>query len=275
MNKLLTAAIQLNAGSDKLQNIDSATNLITKAAHKGAHLIALPELFTWRGRRKEIKHNCEPIPGPTSMRMSELASSLKIFLLCGSIIERNPKGPKPFNTSILINPQGKIVAYYRKLHLFKVAIKGKANIDEKSLYTAGNEVKTAVTPFGKVGFTICYDLRFPELYRSLCNKGVLTIFVPSAFTFETGKAHWESLLRSRAIENQIYIIAPNQYGKDPLGNRNFGHSMIVDPWGTIIAKCTTGEKIIYGELDLNYLKIIRKELPSLQHKRKDIIKDTI
>ena len=275
MKKVLAAVIQLNAGSNKLQNIENAINLIIKAAHKGAHLIALPELFTWQGSKKDIKQNCEPIPGPTSMKMAELASYLKIFLLCGSILEENPKGPKPYNTSFLINPQGKIVAYYRKLHLFKVNIKGKAIIDENRIYTAGNKVKSVVTPFGKVGFTICYDLRFPELYRSLCNKGVLTVFVPSAFTLETGKAHWESLLRSRAIENQVYIIAPNQYGKNPLGNRNYGHSMIVDPWGTIIAQCTSGERIIYGELDFKYLKKIRNELPSLKHKRKDIFKDTI
>jgi len=275
MKKILAAAIQLNAGSDKSQNSDNATKLIKRAALKGAQLIVLPEVFNWRGSRKEIQHNCEPIPGPTSMRMSELASSLKIFLLCGSILERNPQGPKPFNTSILINPQGKIVACYRKLHLFKVQLKGKATIDETSIYSAGNEVKTAATPFGKVGFTICYDLRFPELYRTLASRGALIIFVPSAFTLETGKAHWELLLRSRAIENQIYIIAPNQYGKDPLCNRNYGHSMIVDPWGTIIAQCTSGERIIYGELDFKYLKKIRKELPSLKHKRKDIFKDTI
>lgn len=270
MKKILTAAIQLNAGSDKSQNIENATKLITKAARKGAQLIALPEVFNWRGSSKEIKRHCESIPGPTSMKMAELAASLKIFLLCGSIIESNPQSPKPFNTSFLLNPRGDIVAYYRKIHLFKVTISGKVSIDEKSMYSAGNRIKTVTTPFGTAGFTICYDLRFPELYRTLADKVAKIIFVPSAFTFETGKAHWEVLLRARAIENQVYIIAPNQYGKDPLGNNNYGHSMIVDPWGTIIAQCSNSEKIIYGELDLAYLQKVRKELPSIQHRRKDL-----
>jgi predicted amidohydrolase len=270
MKKISAAVIQLNAGSDKSQNIKNATKLIKRAAYKGAQLIALPEVFSWRGSRKEIQHNCEPIPGPTSKKMAELAASLKIFLLCGSIIETNPQSSKPFNTSILLNHRGKIIACYRKLHLFKVHMVGKATIDEKSTYSAGSEVKIARTPFGKVGFTICYDLRFPELYRTLADKGALVIFVPSAFTFETGKAHWEVLLRARAIENQVYIIAPNQCGKDPSGNKNYGHSMIVDPWGSIITQCSNGEKIIYGELNLDYLKKVRKKLPSLHHKRKDI-----
>lgn len=275
MKNILTAAIQLNARADKSHNIENATKLIKKAAHKGAQLIALPEVFNWRGRRKEILQNCETIPGPTSIKMAELAASLKIFLLCGSIIETTHQSPKPFNTSFLLNPRGKIIACYRKLHLFKVHLRGKATIDEKSIYSAGNEVKTATTPFGKLGFTICYDLRFPELYRTLADKGALVIFVPSAFTFETGKAHWEVLLRARAIENQVYVIAPNQYGKDPLGKSNYGHSMIVDPWGTIIAQCSNSEAIIYGELNLDFLQKVRKELPSLKHKRRDIYNNTI
>jgi len=243
MKKIVAAAIQLNARSDKSHNIENATKLIKKAAHKGAQLIALPEVFNWRGRRKEIPQNCETIPGTTSIKMAELAASLKIFLLCGSIIETNHQSPKPFNTSFLLNPRGECIACYRKLHLFKVHMKGKATINEKNFYSAGKQVEVARTSFGNVGFTICYDLRFPELYRALTNKGALIIFVPSAFTLETGKAHWEALLRARAIENQVYIIAPNQYGKDPLGNSSYGHSMIIDPWGTIIAKCSNGEAI--------------------------------
>jgi predicted amidohydrolase len=271
VKKLLSAAIQLNAGSDKHQNIENATRLIKKAANKGAQLIALPEVFNWRGNRKEILDNCEPIPGPTSTRMAELAATLKIFLLCGSIIETNPESSKPFNTSFLISPRGKILSCYRKLHLFKVTLKGKSTIDETRIYSAGNEAKTALTSFGRVGITICYDLRFPELYRTLTHQGAVVIFIPSSFTFETGKAHWETLIRARAIENQVYIIAPNQYGKDPSGNNTYGHSMIVDPWGTVIARCSNREKIIYGELDINHLKKVRKSLPSLQHKRRDLL----
>ena len=270
MEKILSAAIQLNAGSDKKLNIENAARLIKKAAHRWAKLIALPEVFNWRGSSKNIPNNCESIPGPTSLRMSELAASLNIFLLCGSIIETNPEGSRPFNTSFLLNPSGKIIAYYRKIHLFKIHQRGESTIDETRIYSSGNEVVTARIPFSKVGFTICYDLRFPELFRRLTDNGAGIIFIPSSFTYETGKAHWEILLKARAIENQVYIIAPNQYGKDHLGNRHYGHSMIVDPWGTVIGRCSNGETIIYGELDINHLKKVRKRLPSLKHIRSDV-----
>jgi predicted amidohydrolase len=270
MEKILSAAVQLNAGPDKKRNIEHATKLIKKAALRGAKLITLPEVFNWRGSRKHILDNCEPIPGPTSLRMSELAATLNIFLLCGSITETNPEGSRPFNTSFLLSPQGKIIAFYRKLHLFKIHRRGTSTIDETRIYSSGNEVVTARIPFFRVGFTICYDLRFPELYRRLVDSGAGIIFVPSSFTYETGKAHWETLLKARAIENQVYIIAPNQYGKDSLGNSHYGHSMIVDPWGTVIARCSNGETIIYGQLDINHLKKVRKRLPSLKHTRSDV-----
>ena len=270
MKKLKAAVIQLNSGSDKAKNLENASRLITKAAYRGAQLVALPELFNWRGSKQEVKLNSESIPGPTLKRMAELASSLKLFLLCGSIIETNARSSKPYNTSFLLDPHGKCIASYRKLHLFKAQLKGGGNIDEHQSYSTGGEVKTFTTSVGKVGLTICYDLRFPELYRALAHDGAVVIFVPSAFTFETGKAHWEILLRARAIENQVYLIAPNQYGTDPLGNHAYGHSMIVDPWGTIIAQGSEGEGIIYGELDLEYLHRVREQLPSLKHLREDL-----
>ena len=151
--------------------------------------------------------------------MVELASTLKIFLLCGSILERNPHGPRPFNTSFLINPAGRIIGLYRKLHLFMVRLPNGTFLNEKATYTAGAGIVTAPTPLGRIGFSICYDLRFPELYRALVDRGALIITVPSSFTFATGKAHWEVLLRARAIENQVYVIAPNQHGKDPQGTQ--------------------------------------------------------
>jgi predicted amidohydrolase len=266
MKKIRAAAIQLNAGADKRKNIEKATQLIEQAAQRGARLIVLPEVFNWRGKRSEIKRNGEPIPGPTSIKMAELAASRKLFLVCGSIIETHPHNQKPFNTSFLINPRGKISASYRKIHLFKFKPRDKAPLDESSIYSPGRDLTTAHTPLGKVGFSICYDLRFPELYRTLARQGAQIIFVPSAFTFETGKAHWETLIRARAIENQVYIIAPNQHGKDPLDNRNYGHSMIVNPWGTVIAQCQNGENIIYADLDPSYLKKVRRDLPVLQNR---------
>lgn len=275
MQTIRSAAIQLNAGPDKKRNIKNAARLIKKAAQQGARLITLPELFNWRGVNKEIPCHSEPIPGPTSQVMSELASTLNLFLLCGSIIESNPEGGNPFNTSFFINPHGKIIACYRKIHLFKIHRKGSSTIDETRIYSPGNQVRTARIPFCRVGLTICYDLRFPELYRRLVEAGAFIIFVPSCFTHETGKAHWEILLRARAIENQVYIIAPNQHGKDPLLHRQFGHSMIVDPWGKVIAQSSDQESIIYADLDIKHLEKVREKLPALKHIRGDVFSSTL
>lgn len=263
MKTIPTAVIQMNAGSDKRSNLDNTARMVKRAKRNGAKLVALPELFNWRGSKKEMRKNSEPLSGATYQNMAELASSLNIFIHCGSILETNPRSQKPFNTSFLLSPQGKRIAYYRKIHLFRLRAPGKSRIDERLLYSAGKKVTSAVTPLGTLGFTICYDLRFPELYRSLTFQGAEIIFVPSAFTFDTGKAHWETLLRARAIENQIFIIASNQYGKGPSHTLTYGHSMIVNPWGTVIARCTNGEKIIYADLDLAHLQQVRKKLPVL------------
>lgn len=263
MKTIPTAVIQMNAGPDKKSNLDKTARMVKCASRNGAKLVVLPELFNWRGSKKEMKKNSEPLSGATCKNMADLASSLNIFIHCGSILETNPRSKKPFNTSFLLSPQGKRIAYYRKIHLFTLRAPGKSSIDERLLYSAGKKVTTAVTPFGTVGFTICYDLRFPELYRSLTFQGAEIIFVPSAFTFGTGKAHWETLLRARAIENQVFIIASNQHGKGPSHSLNYGHSMIVDPWGTVIARCTNEEKIIYADLDRSYLQQVRKKLPVL------------
>jgi predicted amidohydrolase len=270
MNTIPVAAVQMKSGPDKSRNMKMVTSLVTEAAHKGARMIALPELFSWKGSTPEISRQCEPIPGPTSRHIAELAAKLKIFLLCGSIIERNPHGPRPFNTSFLINPAGRIIGRYRKIHLFKARLESGKVLDERSMYAVGSSIVTAPTPLGRLGFSICYDLRFPELYRCLVDQGAVMIAVPSAFTFETGKAHWEVLLRARATENQVYVIAPNQHGKDSLGTRHYGHSMIVDPWGTVIASCPEGDAIIYGKLDRTYLQKVRKNLPSLRQRKKAV-----
>jgi predicted amidohydrolase len=265
MKKIPTAVIQVNAGSDKKSNLAKTARMVKRASRNGARLVALPELFNWRGNKKDIEKNSEPLSGLTYKKMADLASSLNIFIHCGSILETNPRSKRPFNTSFLLSPEGKRIAYYRKIHLFRLGASGKTTIDEKVLYSAGKKETCALTPFGTVGFTICYDLRFPELFRALTFQGAEIIFVPSAFTFDTGKAHWETLLRTRAIENQVFIIAPNQYGKGPSNTLHYGHSMIVDPWGTVIARCQNGQKIIYADLDLSYLKKVRKKLPVLSN----------
>ena len=271
MAKTIVAAVQMSSGTEKDKNLRLAADLVTEAARKGARLVALPELFSWQGNSREIPLASESIPGPTTMRMAELAARLKLFLLCGSILEKNPRGPRPFNTSFLINPSGRITRMYRKLHLFRVRLPNGAFINEKAAYSAGAEIVTVPTPLGRIGFSICYDLRFPELYRALVDCGATIIAVPSSFTFATGKAHWEVLLRARAIENQVYVIAPNQHGKDPQGTQRYGHSMIVDPWGNVLASRREGNGVIYAQLDLTYLKQVRKNLPCLRQRRKDLL----
>jgi predicted amidohydrolase len=267
---MIVAAVQMNSGSDKEKNIRLATNLVTEAARKGARLVALPELFSWQGGSREIPLASEPIPGPTSVHMAQLAAQLRISLLCGSIPERNPRGSRPFNTSFLINPSGKVTATYRKIHLFKVRLQNGTVVNEKASYTAGSAIVTAPTSLGQLGFSICYDLRFPELYRSLVDRRAVIIAVPSSFTFATGKAHWEVLLRARAVENQVYIIAPNQHGTDPQGMRRYGHSMIVDPWGEVLASRREGDGLICAQLNTDLLRQVRKNLPCLGQRRKDL-----
>ncbi len=271
MAKSIVAAVQMSSGSDKEKNIRLAVDLVNEAARNGARMVALPELFGWQGSSREISAASETIPGPTSTYMARLAATLKIFLLCGSVLEQNPRGHRPYNTSFLINPAGRITGLYRKLHLFKVRMPNGAVLNEKAAYTAGTGITTAPTPLGRLGFSICYDLRFPELYRAMVGRGAAIIAVPSSFTFATGKAHWEVLLRARAIENQVYIVAPNQHGTDPQGTKRYGHSMIIDPWGNILASRREGNGVIYAEIDPEFLKQTRKNLPCLRQRRKDVI----
>ncbi len=271
MAMTIAAAVQMSSGSDKEKNLRLAADLVTEAARKGARLVALPELFSWQGNSREISSASETIPGPTSTYMAGLAATLKIFVLCGSILENNSRGHRPYNTSFLINPAGRIIGMYRKIHLFSVRMPNGTAINEKAAYSAGAGIVTAQTPLGRLGFSICYDLRFPELYRALVDRGATIITVPSSFTFATGKAHWEVLLRARAIENQVYIVAPNQYGKDLQGIRRYGHSMIIDPWGNILASQGNGNGVIYAEIDLTLLKQVRHNLPCLRQRRKDLL----
>jgi deaminated glutathione amidase len=268
MAKTIVAAIQMSSGSDKGKNLRLAADFVTEAARKGARLVALPELFSWQGSSRQIPLASEPIPGFTSTRMAELAARLKIFLLCGSILETNPHGPRPFNTSFLINPSGRIIGMYRKIHLFKVRMPNGTALNEKAAYTAGTGIVTAPTPLGRIGLSICYDLRFPELYRALLDRGAAIITVPSSFTFATGKDHWEVLLRARAIENQVFVVAPNQHGRDPQGTRRYGHSMIIDPWGNILASHEDGNGVICAQIDRTFLKQVRYNLPCLRQRRK-------
>ena len=265
--KFLAAAIQMLACDDKGTNQREASHWVTEAAAKGARVVVLPEVFIWRGNKKEEKNAAESIPGPTSDFLQSLARNLGIYLLGGSILEAIPESPKAYNTSLLFGPRGNLLANYRKIHLFDVDLENGVTARESDTREFGDTAVVAKTDLCPMGLTVCYDLRFPELYRILATQGSQLIFVPSAFTAYTGKAHWEPLLRARAIENQVYIIAPVQFGKKPKSFETHGHSMIVDPWGKVLAELPDGPGIVMAEVDLDFLAKVRAELPALAHRK--------
>ena len=265
--KFLAAAVQMLASDDKAVNLKEAEHWIRQAATSGARVIALPEVFIWRGAKKFERESAEPIPGPTSTALAGLARELRIYLLAGSILEEIPGSAKAYNTSLLIDPNGELIASYRKIHLFDVDLANGVSLRESDTRAHGAEVVVAQTELATMGLSVCYDLRFPELYRGLADGGAQIIFVPSAFTAFTGAAHWQTLLRARAIENQVYIIAPDQFGKSAKSFETHGHSMIIDPWGKILAERADGPGVISAELDFEYLGKVRAELPALKHRR--------
>ena len=267
--RFLAAAIQLRAGADKNENLQNATRFARDAARLGAALIVLPEVFFWRGPRHEEAAAAEPVPGPTTERLADLARELRVHLVGGSALERIPNSPKVFNTCTVFNPHGELIARYRKIHLFDVDIPGHVTMRESDTRLHGSDPSVVRTDLATLGLTVCYDVRFPELYRRLVTDGAEVICVPSAFTFNTGALHWEVLLRARAIENQVYVIAPNQIGRSPGGVADYGHSLIVDPWGTPIARASNTEGVVMAEIDLGYLARVRREFPCLEHRTLD------
>lgn len=267
MTTYLAAAIQMATSSDKSANLEKAEHLIRLAAARGAKFVGLPEVFNWRGKRSDEAVAAESLDGATLTLMGRLARELEIHLLAGSITEHVPGEAKRYNTSVLIGPDGKRLAVYRKIHLFDVDLPGRVTIKESDVKIPGAEVVTAATALGTVGLTVCYDLRFPELYRRLVFAGARILTIPSAFTFPTGEAHWEVLIRARAIENQCYVIAPAHFGPNVHGFSDYGNSMIADPWGRVLARASENEGVVIAPLDMTYLERVRRELPSLTHSR--------
>ncbi|HEY7220068.1 MAG TPA: carbon-nitrogen hydrolase family protein [Candidatus Binatia bacterium] len=265
--KFLAAAVQMVASDVKAANLREAKHWVRHAAAQGARVIVLPEVFIWRGSKKFEREFAESVPGPTSTAMAELARELGIYLLAGSILEEIPGSEKVYNTSLFFDRAGKLLASYRKIHLFDVDLANGTSLRESATREFGDGIVVAGTELCKAGLSVCYDLRFPELYRGLAKEGVDLVFVPAAFTAYTGEAHWETLLRARAIENQVYIIAPDQFGQSAKSFETHGHSMIVDPWGQILAELPDGPGVITAEIDLDYLAKVRAELPALKHRR--------
>jgi deaminated glutathione amidase len=266
---MLLAAAQMTSGPEKAKNLEVAVRLIRKAARSGANFIGLPENFSWMGLEAQRSENAEALDGPTLQAMAALAREFGVTLLAGSILETGAPGGRVYNTSVLFGPDGARLAVYRKIHLFDVEVGDGQTYRESAAVAPGAEVVVAQTTAGVVGLSVCYDLRFPELYRALSARGAQLLTVPSAFTLATGKDHWEVLLRARAIENQAYVLAPAQQGRHVKERQTWGHAMVVDPWGLVIARASEGEGVAMAELDPELLARVRRTLPALQHRRLD------
>ena len=261
------AAVQLNSSADRVANMAHADHLTRAAAADGAKLIVLPEKWTVMGSERDLRDGAETLDGAAIGWARSIARELAVDLVAGSILERVAGQEKLANTSVHVNPQGEMVAAYRKIHMFDVEVGGRSYC-ESALEEPGEEIVLSHTAGGvELGLSICYDLRFPELYRILAIRGARILTVPAAFTLATTRDHWEALVRARAIENQAFVIAANQVGEHPADQHSGGRSMIVDPWGVVLAQAPDSESYIVAELDLESQLAIRARLPSLANRR--------
>ena len=265
----LACAVQLTSTSDERSNWQSARELIERAAGYGAALVVTPENTNFLGPHADKVRLAERVEGPTMSRFAELARKHRIHLLVGSFNEKSEDPTRCYNTSALFGPDGDVLATYRKIHLFDVDLSDEVRFLESETCRPGNQPVVVDTPLGRIGLSICYDLRFPELYRQLVDRGAQIIAIPSAFTMHTGKDHWHPLMRARAIETQCYVVAPGQSGQhDDKGLRNsFGHSMIVDPWGHVTAMASDGPGLALAEIDLDRVHRLRRSMPLASHRR--------
>lgn len=266
-DQLRVGLIQMNSRADKLANLATAEQLIDQAAEQGARLVGLPEYVSYLGPKELHEENAEPIPGPTTERFAAKARQHGIYLLGGSILERSETPGMYYNTSTFFSPDGMLQAIYRKIHLFDIDITGNVSANESATISPGDQVVTVEVDGHVVGLSICYDLRFPELYRMLALDGAEVLFVPAAFTLYTGKDHWHTLLRARAIENQCYVLAPAQIGPHDPHAQCYGHALVADPWGTVIADAPNHEGVVTADIDFAYLRQVRAQVPSLANRR--------
>ena len=266
------AAIQLSSQADVSANLDRAEARIAEAAAKGAKIALLPENFAYLGSdeagRRAIAEDLDGATpsGPIARRLSDVARKHGVHILAGGMPERSADPDRPYNTLASFAPDGRLTGRYRKIHLFDVDL-AERSYRESATSAAGTEPVVIEAAGLRIGLSICYDLRFPELYRALAAKGADVLVVPAAFTVTTGKDHWHVLLRARAIESQTYVVAAAQWGKHPGGRMTFGKSCVVDPWGEIVAQASEGEGVALADVDPDYLQRVRQSLPSLQHRR--------
>jgi predicted amidohydrolase len=264
------AAIQLNSTADPAENLAVADRLTRAAAADGANLIVLPEKWTAMGTDEQLRAAAQTLDGPAVQWARATARELGVELVAGSIVERVAGREKLANTCVHVDPSGELRAVYRKVHMFDVQVAGRS-YRESDLEDAGEEiVESTTTDDVGLGLSICYDVRFPELYRILALRGALVFPLPAAFTLATTRDHWETLVRARAIENQAFVVAANQIGEHPGGARSGGRSMIVDPWGIVLAQAPDGVGQIVAELDLDRQREVRETLPALANRRGEV-----
>jgi predicted amidohydrolase len=267
MSKLRVALVQIAADQDVAANLDRAAALVRQAGNEGASLVALPEMFHYRGPLTGFRESATSVPGSVTAPFAALARELNTWILLGSIAERSTDPLRPHNTSVLLDPVGGVAATYRKMHMFDVSLQDGPSDKESSRITPGDRTVVALMQGAaqeadvRLGLSVCFDLRFPELYRDLTAGGAVILAVPSNFTEATGRDHWEVLLRARAIENGAFVIAPAQCGIGA-GIPTHGRSMIVDPWGTVIAQAPDGPGIVVADLELDRVAAVRRQLPT-------------
>ena len=273
------AIVQTCSTDDLTANLGIAKQGLQEAAERGAQFVCLPENFAFMRREGEVFPCIQrPALGPLGggeaageivAALGEWAAQFGLWLLGGTVPEATPRSDRIFNTSLLFSPTGDLVALYRKMHLFDVDLgdEGEDQYRESTHFEAGDEVVVAPMPFGGVGLSICYDLRFPELYRAMATLGARWIVVPSAFTRETGRDHWEVLLRARAIENQAYVIAPAQCGAHSADRQSYGRSMVISPWGLVLAQAGDQPTVLVADCPAAELERTRRAIPALQHRR--------
>jgi len=273
MANVLSAVVQMTSGGDVQANLRRAAELIAEAASRGAKLAVLPENFALLADHEAAKLSvAEPVApggphGPIVSAMRAVAQKHGIALVLGGMPEKSPRDTHVHNTAVYLDAAGEVRGVYRKIHLFDVAIPDGATYRESGSVEPGGAPVAVETPWGGLGLSVCYDVRFPELYRALAHKGVRMIVVPAAFTLHTGRDHWHVLLRARAIENLAYVLAAAQYGRHNAKRVTYGHSLIVDPWGQVLAEVGDHEGVAVAELDFDYQDRLRRELPSLDHRK--------
>lgn len=269
MNKFTVAVLQLDSQDDVHKNLDTVVSFIEEAAARGAKLITMPESMNYVGL--DNAGHAEEIPGgPTFQLMSEQAKKYGVWLHCGSIYEKNPNDPRPFNSTMVIDPRGNLAAKYHKIHPFDVVIPNGPVNRESERICPGDEIVTVDTgEVGHLGLSICYDMRFAEMYRIMALEGAQILLMPADFTMPTGKDHWETILRTRAIENGCYVVAPAQYGVKPKFQA-YANSLVVDPWGNVIARASNHPQVITAEIDLDYLQQVRRQIFTLENRRPDV-----